>query len=144
PLLQPEAEEKVKRVMEALKYEGLLAIEFFEQNGRLLANEMACRVHNSGHWTIEGAETNQFENHIRAGLNYPLGLTQPLGYAAMVNLIGRVPKIKDMLSVPGAHLHLYNKAPKPGRKLGHVTIVSGTPEQREARLAELLEVINDA
>ncbi|MEI6231977.1 MAG: 5-(carboxyamino)imidazole ribonucleotide synthase [Planctomycetota bacterium] len=141
PLQQPDAEDKAMRVMNALNYVGVLAIEFFESHGKLLANEMACRVHNSGHWTIEGAETSQFENHLRAGLNLPLGSTQPLGFTAMINLIGKVPETKDVLAVPGAHLHLYRKAPKPGRKLGHITLVGEDPADREERLEALLNLV---
>ena len=95
---------------------------------------MAPRVHNSGHWTIEGAETSQFENHLRAILGLPLGSTDARGPRAMVNLIGTVPPTGDVLAIPGAHLHLYGKEPRPGRKLGHVTLVnpSSASEQRAA------------
>ncbi len=110
------------RVLAALDYVGILAIEFFQHNGHLLANEMAPRVHNSGHWTIEGAETSQFENHLRAVLGWPLGATAARGYAAMINLIGALPEAQAVLAIPGAHLHLYGKAPRPGRKLGHITL----------------------
>ena len=103
-------------------YGGVLAIEFFAVNGQLLANEMAPRVHNSGHWTIEGAETSQFENHLRAVLGLPLGDASAVGCSAMVNLIGTPPPVADVLRVPGAHLHLYGKgAPRPGRKMVHLT-----------------------
>jgi 5-(carboxyamino)imidazole ribonucleotide synthase len=88
----------------------------------LLVNEMAPRVHNSGHWTIEGSETSQFENHLRAVMGLPLGSTAMRGHAAMVNLIGEIPDHRAVLAVPGAHLHLYEKAPRPGRKVGHVTL----------------------
>ncbi|HLX64505.1 MAG TPA: 5-(carboxyamino)imidazole ribonucleotide synthase [Planctomycetota bacterium] len=141
PAMQPHAEELATRVLNALNYDGVLAIELFEKHGNLVANEMACRVHNSGHWTIEGAETSQFENHLRAGLDYPLGSAHALGYTVMLNLIGTVPVVRDILSVKGAHLHLYNKAPKPGRKLGHITVVGENPEEREVRLQELMEVM---
>ena len=140
---QTDAESKAARVLNALKYEGVLTIEFFEKGGQLLANEMACRVHNSGHWTIEGAETSQFENHLRAGLDFPLGSTRALGCSALLNLIGTVPATKDVLAVPGAHLHLYNKAPKPGRKLGHITLIGTDAADREKRLAALLKLIQD-
>ncbi len=83
---------------------------------------MAPRVHNSGHWTIEGAETSQFENHLRAVAGLPLGTTAARGVSAMLNLIGALPDPAAVLAVPGAHLHLYGKAPRPGRKLGHVTL----------------------
>ena len=128
PALQAEAEEHGRRVLEALNYVGVLAIEFFQvgarkgKASRLLANEMAPRVHNSGHWTIEGAETSQFENHLRAILGLPLGSTAARGPCAMINLIGTVPEPRSLLAIPGAHLHLYGKTPRPGRKLGHLTL----------------------
>ncbi|MER3485135.1 MAG: 5-(carboxyamino)imidazole ribonucleotide synthase, partial [Chloroflexota bacterium] len=100
--------------LEALDYAGVLAIELFQVGDRLLANEMAPRVHNSGHWTIEGAETSQFENHLRAVLGLPLGSTAPRGVSAMLNLIGTVPHRAAVLAHPGAHLHLYGKTPRPG------------------------------
>src|SRR5262249_6768599 len=127
--LQSEAEELGRRVLEALGYIGVLAVEFFQVAGRrgrgtresgsarLLANEMAPRVHNSGHWTIEGAETSQFENHLRAVLGLPLGSTACAGHSAMVNLIGTLPDRATVLAIPGLHLHLYGKSPRPGRKL---------------------------
>ena len=139
--LQAEAEGHARRALEALGYVGLLAIEWFEVGGRLLANELAPRVHNSGHWTIEGAETSQFENHIRAGLGLPLGGTGPRGVAAMLNLIGTTPAPADLLAVPGAHLHLYDKAPRPGRKLGHVTLRADDPGSLAPRLARLTALV---
>ncbi|HEY7142507.1 MAG TPA: 5-(carboxyamino)imidazole ribonucleotide synthase [Methylomirabilota bacterium] len=122
PALQSEAEAHAQRVLETLGYAGVLAIELFQVGDRLLANEMAPRVHNSGHWTIEGAETSQFENHLRAVAGLPLGPTAARGASAMLNLIGALPDPAAILAVPGAHLHLYGKAPRPGRKLGHVTL----------------------
>ena len=96
---------------------------------------MAPRVHNSGHWTIEGAETSQFENHLRAVTGLPLGSTAARGSSAMVNLIGAVPDAAAIADVPGAHLHLYGKEPRPGRKLGHVTDRGrGTGGARSRRL----------
>jgi 5-(carboxyamino)imidazole ribonucleotide synthase len=83
---------------------------------------MAPRVHNSGHWTIEGAETSQFENHLRAVAGLPLGSTAPRGHSAMVNIIGTLPDAAAVLAVEGAHLHLYGKEPRAGRKLGHITV----------------------
>jgi 5-(carboxyamino)imidazole ribonucleotide synthase len=120
--LQARAEAYARRVLDALAYVGVLAIELFQVGDRLLANEMAPRVHNSGHWTIEGAETSQFENHLRAITGLPLGSTAPRGVSAMLNLIGAVPDASAVLAAPGAHLHLYGKAPRPGRKLGHLTL----------------------
>jgi 5-(carboxyamino)imidazole ribonucleotide synthase len=134
---QRAAEQAARSVLEELKYVGVLAIEFFEQDGRLLANEMAPRVHNSGHWTIEGAVTSQFENHLRAVVGLPLGSTAVMGCSAMVNLIGELPETADVLRLVDAHLHLYGKTPRPGRKLGHVTVRAATWEGLKARLAEL-------
>lgn len=135
--IQREAEDAARRMFEALQYVGALAIEFFEKDGHLLANEMAPRVHNSGHWTIEGAVTSQFENHLRAVMGLPLGSTSAIGSAAMLNLIGDVPEPGDILSIRDAHLHLYGKTPRAGRKLGHVTLRAGSSEQLASRLAEL-------
>jgi 5-(carboxyamino)imidazole ribonucleotide synthase len=137
PHIQRAAEDAARRVLESLKYVGVLAIEFFEFEGRLLANEMAPRVHNSGHWTIEGAITSQFENHLRAVLGLPLGSTGAAGHCAMLNLIGDLPESPEVLAVPDAHLHLYGKSPRPGRKLGHVTLRAASPERLALRLSEL-------
>jgi 5-(carboxyamino)imidazole ribonucleotide synthase len=135
--LQKEAEGAARRVLEALDYIGVLAIELFECDGRLLANEMAPRVHNSGHWSIEGAVCSQFENHLRAVAGLPLGSTANRGNAAMLNLIGEVPEAEELLTVPDVHLHLYGKAPRPGRKVGHVTVRGESPEQLAKRLQQL-------
>ncbi len=134
---QSQAEEIARKVLESLDYVGVLAIEFFECQGRLLANEMAPRVHNSGHWTIEGAVTSQFENHLRAILNFPLGSTKATGFAVMLNLIGETPTTAEALAIPGAHLHLYGKSPRPGRKLGHITLCAGSFEALSSRLRAL-------
>jgi 5-(carboxyamino)imidazole ribonucleotide synthase len=138
--LQEQAEMLTRRVLEKLDYVGVLAIEFFQQGDRLIANEMAPRVHNSGHWTIEGAETSQFENHVRAILGWPLGPTAIDCPCAMVNLIGTVPEPPAVLAIPGAHLHLYGKVPRPGRKLGHVTVRATTPELLRRRIAQVREL----
>ena len=135
--IQRSAERAAHRVLESLKYVGVLALEFFEHDGELLVNEMAPRVHNSGHWTIEGAVTSQFENHLRAVLGLPLGSTGPAGHCAMLNLIGDLPESAEVLAVPDAHLHLYGKSPRPGRKLGHVTLRAASPERLALRLSEL-------
>ena len=135
--LQGEAEAAARRVLESLDYVGVLAIELFECNGRLLANEMAPRVHNSGHWTIEGAVTSQFENHLRAVSGLPPGDTETLGFSAMLNLIGELPDSNELLSVPGAHLHLYGKSLRSGRKVGHVTVRADSNEQLQQRLRQL-------
>lgn len=139
--LQAQAEEYARRVLEALHYVGVLAIEMFQVGDSLLANEMAPRVHNSGHWTIEGAVTSQFENHVRAILGLPLGSTQTRGYCAMVNFIGALPDVNALLQIPDAHVHLYDKAPRIGRKLGHVTIVAEDEMIRELKLSQVLELV---
>ncbi len=135
--LQQEAEHAARKVLEELGYAGVLCIEFFEVGGRLLANEMAPRVHNSGHWTIEGAVTSQFENHLRAILGMPLGSTAAVGVSAMINLIGEIPESAEVLNVSNAHLHLYGKEPRMGRKLGHVT--ADHFEKLQQRLSALPE-----
>jgi 5-(carboxyamino)imidazole ribonucleotide synthase len=137
PELQTRAETYARAVMEQLNYVGVLAIELFLTEGRLLVNEMAPRVHNSGHWTIEAAETSQFENHLRAVLGLPLGSTAPRGYAAMLNLIGIQPEAAKVLRVPGAHLHWYGKEVRPGRKVGHVTLRADARDELEEGLGQL-------
>ena len=122
--LQSRAERYARAVMDRLEYVGVIAIELFQAGGELFGNEMAPRVHNSGHWTIEGAETSQFENHLRAVCGISLGATEVRGASLMVNLIGSIPDLGEIAALSGAHLHLYGKTPRPGRKLGHLTLVS--------------------
>jgi 5-(carboxyamino)imidazole ribonucleotide synthase len=141
PALAEEAAAIATKILEALEYVGVLAIELFEHEGRLLANEMAPRVHNSGHWTIEGAVTSQFENHLRAVLGLPLGATTPVGVSAMVNLIGETPDIAALLGIDGAHVHLYDKPARPGRKLGHVTLVEPGRSALESALARVAALV---
>lgn len=141
PELQSTAEAYAARVMDELGYVGVLAIELFQVGDRLLANEMAPRVHNSGHWTIEGSPTSQFENHLRAVAGLPLGSTRSPGHSAMLNAIGTVPDAAAVLSVPEAHLHLYGKSERPGRKLGHVTVRADEPDILEERLSLLERVL---
>ena len=129
--LQRAAERHHRRLMQALGYVGVLCVEYFVLRGRLIANEMAPRVHNSGHWTIEGAETSQFENHVRAVAGLPLGPTGSCGHAVMFNLVGRMPDARRALVLPGVHLHAYGKTPRPGRKLGHLTRICATPAGRD-------------
>jgi len=120
---QREAEELCAALLGELDYVGVLAVELFEVDGRLLANEFAPRVHNTGHWTIDGAVTSQFENHLRAILGLPLGPTGARAPSVMINLIGTVPPVEELLALPGARVHLYGKEPRAGRKVGHVTLV---------------------
>ena len=131
------AHRSVTALLDDLDYVGVLTLELFQVGDRLLANEMAPRVHNSGHWTIEGAVTSQFENHIRAVLGWPLGSTDPIGVSAMVNCVGSLPDPDDVLAVEGAHLHRYGKAPRRGRKVGHVTVVADDEEELARRITAL-------
>jgi 5-(carboxyamino)imidazole ribonucleotide synthase len=128
----------LERVLTHFRYTGILTIEFFVRGGKLIANEMAPRVHNSGHWTIEGAVTSQFENHLRAILDLPLGSTRPRGFSAMLNLIGAMPAREGLLAQGELHLHDYGKQPRPGRKLGHCTLVEGSAAARDRRARRLL------
>jgi 5-(carboxyamino)imidazole ribonucleotide synthase len=141
PALERRAKIHLKRVMNALGYIGVLTIEFFVVGGRLIANEMAPRVHNSGHWTIEGCVTSQFANHMRAICDLPLGSTRPLGYAAMVNFLGEMPSRERLLEIEGLAFHDYGKEPRPGRKLGHCTILRKGREDRNRALADALKLI---
>ena len=128
-------------MLASLDYVGVLAIEFFEQGGRLVANEMAPRVHNSGHWTIEGAETSQFENHLRGLLGLPLGSTETPVPCAMVNLIGTLPRAAAVLAVARRPPAPVRQEARPGRKLGHVTMRATTPELLRERLASIRNLL---
>ncbi|MGH8140514.1 MAG: 5-(carboxyamino)imidazole ribonucleotide synthase [Steroidobacteraceae bacterium] len=138
PRWQRLAARYLERVLAHFRYTGILTIEFFVRRGKLIANEMAPRVHNSGHWTIEGAVTSQFENHLRAILDLPLGSTQARGFSAMINLIGALPPRAAILAEKGVHLHDYGKQPRPGRKLGHCTLVEASARVRDLRARRLL------
>ena len=135
------ARELSRRLLERLDYVGVLALELFERDGELLANEIAPRVHNSGHWTIEGARTSQFENHLRAVLGLPLGDPSAVGLAAMVNFIGEIPPVEEVLAIPAAHLHVYDKEPRPGRKIGHATVRSEDEGELRTGLDALLKLV---
>ncbi|MBL9030708.1 MAG: 5-(carboxyamino)imidazole ribonucleotide synthase [Phycisphaerae bacterium] len=118
-------------IMDAVGYRGVLTVEFFDRGGTLLANEIAPRVHNSGHWTIEGAACSQFENHLRAVAGLPLGNSAALAHAGMVNILGTMPDAARLLAMP-CHVHLYGKEPRPGRKLGHATVIRESAATRDA------------
>lgn len=138
--LAEEAEQIAERIAAAAGVTGILAVELFVARGRLLVNEIATRPHNSGHYSIEGCVTSQFENHLRAILDWPLGdasLVAPV--VAMANVLG-TPETGDVaarlpaaLDVAGTHIHLYGKEPRPGRKIGHVTAIGYEPEPVRAR-----------
>jgi 5-(carboxyamino)imidazole ribonucleotide synthase len=139
--LEKSARLYMKRVMQALEYIGVLTIEFFVMRGSLVANEMAPRVHNSGHWTIEGCVTSQFENHLRAVCDMPLGSTRPLGHTAMINFLGLMPDRDRLLAIDGLAYHDYGKIARPGRKLGHCTILKRLPKERDTALSNTLKLI---
>ncbi|WP_417582222.1 5-(carboxyamino)imidazole ribonucleotide synthase [Nitrincola sp.] len=140
--VQQQAENYIHKLLDALDYVGVLTLELFQQaDGTLLANEMAPRVHNSGHWTQNGAITSQFENHLRAVQGLPLGSTQAIAPTCMINIIGCMGDAAAILAVEGAHLHLYGKTERAGRKLGHVNLVAAdidTLLQRVNQVAALL------
>jgi len=137
PELEQTAFAHARALAERLDYVGVFALELFDCAGHLLANEMAPRVHNSGHWTIEGAETSQFEQHIRAIAGLPLGDTAMRGHAFMLNWIGTLPEPAPVLACPGGHWHDYGKSPRAGRKLGHATVRADVPDIMRERLVEL-------
>jgi 5-(carboxyamino)imidazole ribonucleotide synthase len=140
--LTRQAQRAARRLLEHFKYVGVLTIEFFVTRGRLIANEMAPRVHNSGHWTIEGAETSQFENHLRAIAGLPLGSPRARGYSAMINLVGEMPTREPLLREAGLHWHDYGKTARPGRKLGHLTICDQTAKSRDRRAMKVLSRVD--
>ena len=142
--MQEKAQDYIGRLLTELDYVGVMALELFDVQGRLLANEIAPRVHNSGHWTIEGAATSQFENHLRAILGQPLGSTFVANPAVVLNLIGNLPADEDLQAIPDIFVHLYGKQPRLGRKLGHITLLR-KPEygnEFDANLARLQKLVD--
>jgi len=144
PTLTRQAQRAARKLLEHFSYVGVLTIEFFVSRGKLIANEMAPRVHNSGHWTIEGADTSQFENHVRAIAGLPLGSTRARAHSAMINLIGELPDRDALLREPGIHWHEYGKTARPGRKLGHLTLVENSAKTRDTRAYEVLKRVDRA
>lgn len=135
------AEDYARRVLEKLDYVGALGFEFFEVEGGLMANEIAPRVHNSGHWTTEGAECSQFENHLRAIAGLPLGSTARVGHSAMLNCIGRMPSNQQVMPLADTHVHNYGKAEKPGRKVGHINLRSQNAEQLQQAITAVQSLL---
>ncbi|PAU78631.1 5-(carboxyamino)imidazole ribonucleotide synthase [Halovibrio salipaludis] len=129
PELEDQAQRMIRTLMNELGYVGVLALEMFETEEGLVANEMAPRVHNSGHWSQNGAVTSQFENHIRAVSGLPLGETAALQPTCMINLIGETGPVAEILRLPYTHLHLYGKAGRSGRKVGHINILADSLEE---------------
>ena len=139
--LQARATGLARTLAEKLEYVGVFALELFVKDGQLLGNEMAPRVHNSGHWTIEGALTSQFENHVRAVLGLPLGDTSARGLSAMFNWIGELPDAAPVLEAVDAHWHDYGKEPRAGRKVGHATVCAPNAEQLVQRLSGIAHAL---
>jgi 5-(carboxyamino)imidazole ribonucleotide synthase len=138
------ARQHIEKLLAHLDYVGVLALELFEVDGQLLANEIAPRVHNTGHFSIEGARVSQFENHLRAILGLPLGSTEVPEPSAMLNLIGVALDPAAVLAVPDAHLHWYGKEPRPGRKVGHITVRAPDAATLARRVAQLENLIATA
>ncbi|MGC3979988.1 MAG: 5-(carboxyamino)imidazole ribonucleotide synthase [Steroidobacteraceae bacterium] len=139
--LQKQAEAYLKKLLKHFNYVGILTVEFFVLRGKLVANEMAPRVHNSGHASIEGSQTSQFENHVRAICGLPLGSTAARGHSAMLNFVGTIPERSAALKQAGVHFHHYGKEPRAARKLGHATVVEATSAARDAALKKLLKLV---
>ena len=139
--LQPVAKDYITRLLNHLNYVGVLTLELFVTDQGLYANEMAPRVHNSGHWSIEGAICSQFENHIRAVAGLPLGSTEVVRPTVMVNIIGQYPKSEDVLALKGAHLHLYNKTEREGRKIGHITLMPNDSTELTTLCRQLAKIL---
>jgi len=140
PAVQTTAEHYMQTLLDEMNHVGVLTIELFETEDGLVVNEMAPRVHNSGHWSIEGANTSQFENHVRAITGMPLGdTTSTHNFSAMVNIIGKTGPTNIALNMPNAHLHLYDKTERADRKLGHINITANT----HAELTNSIEKLKD-
>lgn len=139
--MQAHAENILRTLLTALNYVGVLTVELFDVGGTLLVNEMAPRVHNSGHLTIEASTTSQFENHVRAITGLPLGSTETEAHVAMVNILGAPPERSALLAIPNAHAHVYGKRGSPGRKCGHVTVVEKSAELLAERVAAVCTLV---
>lgn len=138
PQVQKTAQHYMQTLLDKMNHVGVLTIELFETQKGLIANEIAPRVHNSGHWSIEGAHTSQFENHVRAITGLPLGDTTPnYPFCAMINIIGKIGDVNTVLNMPNAHLHLYDKDERANRKLGHINITANSQVELEASIEQL-------
>ncbi|HIF5960467.1 TPA: 5-(carboxyamino)imidazole ribonucleotide synthase [Vibrio parahaemolyticus] len=142
PELQAQAKQMFTAVADSLDYVGVLALEFFDVDGTLLVNEIAPRVHNSGHWTQQGAETCQFENHLRAVCGLPLGSTKLIRETSMVNILGEDTLPETLLAMDGFHIHWYGKEKREGRKMGHINVCGDYPGELHRRLCALAEVLD--
>ena len=135
--LQQQAQSHIKALINELGHVGILTLELFETESGLMANEMAPRVHNSGHWTIEGCVTSQFENHLRAITGMPLGSTDAIRPTCMINIISEKGDIANIMALPYAHVHLYGKEERTGRKLGHITVQADNTEELKWRVKNI-------
>jgi len=142
PGLQEQAKKMFTAVADSLDYVGVLALEFFDVDGALLVNEIAPRVHNSGHWTQQGAETCQFENHLRAVCGLPLGSTKLVRETSMINILGEDTLPEALLSMDGCHLHWYGKEKRAGRKMGHINVCGDYPGELHRRLCALADILD--
>ncbi|MHC6525954.1 MULTISPECIES: 5-(carboxyamino)imidazole ribonucleotide synthase [unclassified Vibrio] len=142
PELQAEAKQMFRAVADSLNYVGVLALEFFDVGGALLVNEIAPRVHNSGHWTQQGAETCQFENHLRAVCGLPLGSTKLIRETAMINILGQDQVPDALLAMPGVHVHWYGKVQRAGRKMGHINVCGDYSGELQRSLCALADVLD--
>lgn len=140
--LQQQAKQMFTAVANSLDYVGVLALEFFDVHGQLLVNEIAPRVHNSGHWTQQGAETCQFENHLRAVCGMPLGNTQLIRPTSMINILGEDSLPEQILATHGCHVHWYGKEKRPGRKMGHINVCADTQQQLNELLCQLSQILD--
>lgn len=138
---QLNAEHYISAIMDRMDHVGVLTLEMFDTRKGLMANETAPRVHNSGHWSIEGAHCSQFENHVRAVAGLPLGSTRCEKPTAMINLIGQHPSVEAVLAIPDVHLHLYSKEEREGRKLGHITVTANNYAELDARLLQIAALL---
>ncbi|MGO1298345.1 MAG: 5-(carboxyamino)imidazole ribonucleotide synthase [Vibrio sp.] len=142
PELQAQAEDMFAAVADSLNYVGVLALEFFDVSGELLVNEIAPRVHNSGHWTQQGAEVCQFENHLRAVCHLPLGSTKLVRETAMINILGEDTLPPELMAMEGCHIHWYGKSQRPGRKMGHINLTADYPGQLQRKLCEIAKYLD--
>lgn len=142
PTIAEAANAMAEKVAQHLDYVGTFCLELFQVGTTLLANEMAPRVHNSGHWTLDGAVTSQFENHLRAVAGLPLGSVNARGVSIMANLVGTLPPLSRLAALPSAKLHIYGKSPRPKRKIGHVTQVLPTHDDADRAEKALLDCVN--
>ncbi|MCF4176093.1 5-(carboxyamino)imidazole ribonucleotide synthase [Vibrio sp. McD22-P3] len=144
PELQAQAAQMFTAVAESLEYVGVLALEFFDVNGQLLVNEIAPRVHNSGHWTQQGADTCQFENHLRAVCDMPLGSTEAVRATSMVNILGEDSVPDAVYALAGCHVHWYGKEKRAGRKMGHINVSAASQRELKVTLIQLADLLDES